>query len=295
MNHKQPHSDGLPPGVGAGLKTCHLDDILAGSPAVAFFEVHAENYMVDGGPFHEHLAAIRERYALSVHGVGLSIGGASAPSKTHLQRLRRLLERHPPAQFSEHLAWSSHDTWHLNDLLPVIYNHTTCQRVCEHVHAVQDALGRRLLLENPSTYLQHEQNHLHETDFLCEVLSRTGCGLLLDVNNTYVSCVNRGERATKWLDRMLDMIPHEWIGEIHLAGHARDVDAAGDTLLIDHHGQPVDEAVWQLYAQVIARVGRPVPTLIEWDNNVPTWATLLQEVERAHQLQAQHSRQAVAT
>ncbi len=277
--------DTLPAGVGAGLKPMHVDEILAGGHGVDFFEIHAENYMVDGGPFHRHLQAVRDRYALSVHGVGLSIGGQEAPDTSHLVRLRQLLDRYQPQQFSEHLAWSSHGPWHFNDLLPIAYNHQTLQRVCHHVDLVQDALGRRMLLENPSTYVQHTNSCLHETDFLAEVLAKTGCGLLLDVNNVFVSCVNHGEDPAEWMNRMLDGLADDAVGEIHLAGHAVDVDAAGDPLLIDNHGSPVADAVWQLYEKTLRRLQRPVPTLIEWDNHVPAWRRLLAEAERARDVQ----------
>ena len=267
---------GLPWRAGIGLKPQHFREVLATRPEIGFFEVHAENYMVDGGPFHHFLGRIREHYALSLHGVGLSIGGEGTLDDSHLDRLASLIERYEPASFSEHLAWSSHGEAFFNDLLPVPYDRPTLDRVCRHIHRVQERLRRRMLLENPSTYLEFESSTLGETQFLCEVLRRTGCGLLLDVNNVHVSCTNHGRDALAYVNDL----PLECVGEIHLAGFARDQDAAGAPLLIDSHGSPVDEAVWALYAQVIDRLG-PVPTLLERDNDVPSLETLLAEAGRA--------------
>ena len=267
---------GLPWRAGIGLKPQHFREVLAALPEIGFFEVHAENYMVDGGPFHHFLGRIREHYPLSLHGVGLSIGGEGALDESHLDRLAALVGRYEPATFSEHLAWSSHGETFFNDLLPLPYDRPTLDRVCRHIHRVQERLQRRMLLENPSTYLEFESSTLGETQFLREVLRRTGCGLLLDVNNVHVSCTNHGRDAMAYVNDL----PLECVGEIHLAGFARDQDAAGAPLLIDSHGSPVDEAVWALYAQVIDRLG-PVPTLLERDNDVPSLETLLAEAGRA--------------
>lgn len=277
---RQGHAgDELPARAGIGLKPEHFRAVLDTRPELGFFEVHAENYMVDGGPFHHYLGRIREDYPLSLHGVGLSIGGEAALDEAHLDRLAALIRRYQPASFSEHLAWSSHGEVFFNDLLPVPYDRTTLARVCDHVDRVQERLQRRMLLENPSTYVEFEASNIDETDFLCQVIRRTGCGLLLDVNNIYVSCVNHGRDAAAYIDAL----PLEAVGQIHLAGFARDQDAAGAPLLIDSHGSPVDDAVWALYAAVAARLG-PMPTLLERDNDVPALATLLAEARCAEEL-----------
>lgn len=269
----------LPARAGVGLKSRHFRDVLDTRPDIGFFEVHAENYMVDGGPFHHHLSLIREQFPLSLHGVGLSIGAQGPLDESHLDALAALVARYQPASFSEHLAWSTHEGVFLNDLLPLPYNNETLQRVCEHIDRVQNRLGRAMLLENPSTYVEFSSSTMSESEFLCEVVARTGCGLLLDVNNAYVSCVNHGRDVVAFIDDL----PLEAVGEIHLAGFATDEDGAGAPLLIDSHGSAVDEAVWSLYAGVIARLG-PTPTLLERDNNVPSLDTLLAEAWRAENM-----------
>lgn len=267
--------------VGVGLKPQHFQAILRERPDLGFFEVHAENYMVDGGPFHHCLARIRERHELSLHGVGLSIGGEEELDRRHLDRLAALIERYRPAYFSEHLAWSSHRGVFFNDLLPLRYDGAALARVCDHVDLAQEHLKRRMLLENPSTYVSFTDSTLTEAQFLREVIARTGCGLLLDVNNAYVSCVNRGADPAVYIDAL----PLDAVGEIHLAGFSVDRDAAAAPLLIDSHGSRVDEAVWQLYGHVIERIG-PKPTLIEWDNDVPELTVLLAEARRAGRVAA---------
>lgn len=266
----------LPLRAGIGLKPEHFSEIVDDRPDTGFFEIHAENYFVAGGPFHHYLGRIREYYPLSVHGVGLSIGGAEAPDKAHLKALRTLLERYQPQSFSEHLAWSSHAGIFANDLLPLPYTAATLARVCDHIGRVQDFLGRQLLLENPATYIEFEQSSYSETDFISEIIRRSGCGLLLDVNNVYVSCVNHNRDPLDTLGEL----PLDAVGEIHLAGFSRDCDADGAPLLIDSHGSRVDNAVWNLYRQLLAQTG-PRPTLIEWDNDVPELGTLLGEARRA--------------
>jgi uncharacterized protein len=269
-------TDYILPRVGVGLKPEHYDTILETRPDIGFFEVHAENYMGAGGPPHRYLSEIRRRYPLSMHGVGLSIGSAGPLNREHLGRLALLVERYAPSLFSEHLAWSTHESSFFNDLLPVPYTAEALDRVCEHIDQVQDALARQMLLENPSTYLSFAESTYSEIDFIAEAVRRTGCGLLLDVNNVYVSSVNQEWDARSYIDHY----PLTHVREIHLAGHTRQTDEEGRPLLIDTHDRPVDEIVWALFAHAIEQLG-PTPTLIEWDTNVPEWQDLEAEVERA--------------
>jgi hypothetical protein len=266
----------LPARAGVGLKPEHFKEILATQPDIGFFEVHAENYMVPGGPFHYYLTRIRERYALSIHGVGLSIGADAPLDLDHLNALTVLLKRYQPESFSEHLAWSTHSDVFLNDLLPLPYNTATLQRVCDHIDQVQSHLGRRMLLENPATYIEFAASTWNEATFLSEVVRRTGCGLLLDVNNVYVSSVNHQRDAKA----VVQALPLAQVGEIHLAGFAEQVDGKDDRLLIDSHGSPVAQAVWDLYAFTLGLTG-PVATLLERDNDIPTWPVLLAEANLA--------------
>ncbi len=265
--------------AGIGLKDDHALPLLDGAAAVDFLEVHAENLMLAGGPRLRRLERLRERMPLSIHGVGLSIGAAAPLDVAHLDALAALLRRFEPRWFSEHLAWSSHGGAFLADLLPLPYDDTTLRRVCEHIDRVQTRLRRPLLLENPSSYVEFAASTMEESSFIAEVVRRTGCGVLLDVNNAYVSGVNHGRDP--WA--LIEALPAGAIGEIHLAGFAEDRDAAGDRLLIDHHGAPVDTAVWQLYERCIARFG-PLPTLIERDNDVPALPVLAAEASRARAL-----------
>ncbi|MCZ8151526.1 MAG: DUF692 domain-containing protein [Rhodobacteraceae bacterium] len=273
----------LPATTGLGFKPEHFDAIRTTRPRLGFFEVHAENYMGAGGAPHRHLAALRQDHALSLHGVGLSIGGPDRPDPAHLSRLRALITRYQPAAFSEHLAWSSHGGDYLNDLLPLPYTHETLSRICDHVDEVQSALGCRLLLENPSTYILFEQSSIDEPDFLAEIARRTGCGLLLDINNVFVSCTNHHRDPRDWLAA----VHLSQVGEIHLGGHAEETLPSGP-LLIDNHGSPVADPVWSLYAQVIADAG-PLPTLIEWDNDIPPFDILLAEAVRADAILSRHA------
>lgn len=268
------------PLAGIGLKDEHAPLLLAGAAIVDFLEVHAENVMGAGGPRLRQLERLRERLPLSIHGVGLSLGGVDPIDDAHLERLAALQRRFEPAWFSEHVAWSVHAGHWYGDLLPVPYDRPTLARVCDNVDRVQSRLGRRLLLENPSTYLGFCSATMHEGEFLTEVVRRTGCGLLLDVNNAYVSGVNHGRDP--W--STIGALPRDAIGEIHLAGFSEDRDPDGGRMLIDHHGSPVDEAVWQLYERVIEWVG-PVPTLIERDNHIPPLSVLVGEADRARQVQ----------
>ncbi len=261
---------------GVGYKPQHFAAITADPGPVGWLEIHAENYMGAGGRPLAQLRHLADRFPISVHGVGLSIGGESPLDRDHLARLKQLCTWLKPASFSEHLAWSTHDGAYLNDLLPLPYTPATLSRVAAHINEVQDVLGRRMLLENPSTYIAFSDTAMAETDFLAEVVRRTGCGLLLDVNNVYVSGTNQNYDPLGYLDAF----PLSAVGEIHLGGHHEDRDDHGNPLLIDSHGTEVVDPVWALYAQVIRRAG-PRPTLIEWDNDVPDWAVLASEAARA--------------
>ncbi|MFN4170245.1 MAG: DUF692 family multinuclear iron-containing protein [Pseudorhodobacter sp.] len=266
----------LPAAAGVGYKPQHFTDLLNAPGPVKWLEIHAENYMGDGGRPLAQLRHLAERFAISVHGVGLSIGGAAPPDAEHLARLKRLCDWLQPASFSEHLAWSTHDGAFLNDLLPLPYTEATLTRVAGHIDRVQDVLGRRMLLENPSSYLAFADSTMPEVEFLRALAARTGCGLLLDVNNVEVSAVNLGFSARDYLAAF----PMEFVGEIHLGGHAEDADDTGARLLIDSHGTEVADPVWRLFAGVMAAAG-PRPVLIEWDNDVPDWPVLAAEAGRA--------------
>jgi uncharacterized protein (UPF0276 family) len=272
----------LPPEPGLGFKPQHFAAIRETRARLGFFEIHAENYMGAGGPPHARLAALRADYAISIHGVGLSIGGPGPLDRDHLARLRALCDRYEPESFSEHLAWSSHDGAYLDDLLPLPYTEETLALVADHVDAVQEALGRTMLLENPATYLVFAQSDIPETDFLAEIASRTGCGLLLDVNNVFVSATNHRTDAMAYLDAF----PLGAVGEIHLGGHEEAALPSGP-LLIDAHNAPVADPVWALYGEIIRCAG-PLPTLIEWDNDVPAFAVLMEEADRARAILDAH-------
>lgn len=279
IEHPTARAGNLPLRAGLGLKPQHYQEILDSTPDIGFFEVHAENYMVAGGAFHHFLGLIRERYPLSLHGVGLSIGGAGPLDEAHLDRLAELLKRYQPQSFSEHLAWSSHEQVFFNDLLPVAYDEVTLARVCEHVERVQSRLQRQMLLENPATYVEFACSSMDEAQFISAVVQRTGCGLLLDVNNVYVSCINHQRDPLQYLHSL----PLAAVAQIHLAGFAEDQDGLGERLLIDSHGAPVDQAVWTLYEHLLTLTG-PQPTLLERDNQVPAFSVLLAEAQQAEQL-----------
>ncbi len=266
----------LPPRPGVGYKPQHFAALVEHPEPVAWLEIHAENYMGEGGRALAQLRHLAERFPISVHGVGLSIGGEGRLDAEHLARLKHLCGWLKPASFSEHLAWSTHEGAYLNDLLPLPYTEATLACVADHIDEVQEVLGRRMLLENPSTYVAFTETAMGEVEFLAEIAGRTGCGLLLDVNNVYVSGTNQNYDPLGYLrDFPLDLV-----GEIHLGGHDEDRDDHGNRLLIDSHGAEVVDPVWALYAQVIAR-GGPRPTLIEWDNDVPDWPVLVAEAARA--------------
>jgi uncharacterized protein (UPF0276 family) len=271
-----PATSRIPPSAGLGLKAEHYRDVLARKPQLGFFEIHAENYMGEGGPPHRYLTAIRDIYPLSLHGVGLSIGGNRPLDREHLQRLKALNERYQPGLFSEHLACSTHEGGYLPDLLPLPYTAETLQRVCEHIDETQTSIGRQMLLENPSSYLSFAESTFSEADFIAEVVRRTGCGLLLDVNNVFVSARNLGTSATAYIEAY----PLGHVQEFHLAGHDAAAEPEGGEVLIDAHGSDVADAVWDLFAFTVSRTG-PRPVLIERDANVPPLDVLLAEASRA--------------
>jgi uncharacterized protein (UPF0276 family) len=263
--------------AGIGLRAPHVDEVVAGRPAVGWLEVHAENYM-GGGAALRALEQVRREYPISLHGVGLSLGSADGLDRRHLERLRALAERIQPALVSEHLAWSVSGGAYLNHLLPLPYDDETLGLVTRHVDEAQARLGRRLLVENPSSYLRFRHSTIPEPQFLAELARRTGCGLLCDVNNVFVSGHNVGFDPEAYLDAL----PAAAIGEIHLAGHSRN-DADGRPILIDDHGCPVADTVWALYARALRRFG-PVPSLVEWDTDLPALSTLLGEARRADEI-----------
>jgi uncharacterized protein (UPF0276 family) len=265
----------MPPTAGLGLKSQHYADALAAEDEGLWFEVHPENYMAAGGPRLRWLEAIRARHPLSLHGVGLSLAADADPDPAHLAALKALAKRFEPFVVSEHLAWSTHRGVHQPDLLPFPRTRAALDRIAGNVGRAQDVLGRKILIENPSLYLPLTGHDLDETDFLIDLTRRTGCGLLVDVNNVFVSAANLRYAAETYLDAL----PAEAIGEIHLAGHG--ADEGGSALLIDTHGAPVAEPVWTLYQRLIDRVG-PRPTLIERDDDIPTFETLMAERDRAH-------------
>jgi uncharacterized protein (UPF0276 family) len=261
----------LPYSAGIGLRAPHLSQVLAARPSVPWFEVHSENYFADGGPALAALDRIRADYPISLHGVGLSLGSTDALDTAHLAKLSRLVDRIEPAQVSEHLCWSSVNGRHFNDLLPLPYTREALDHVCARVSAVQDCLGREILVENVSSYLTFPESTMPEFEFVVAVAERSGCRLLVDVNNIYVNARNHGGDA----DAYLEAIPRSLVAEIHLAGF----DASGPCL-IDTHGTPVAPDVWALYGRALRRFGR-VPTLIEWDTDIPEFAVLQREAATA--------------
>lgn len=261
--------------AGTSFKAEHFAAALSSPAADLWFEVHAENYMVAGGPRLAMLEELRSRFPLSLHGVGMSLAGAAPPDEAHLAALKRLVDRYQPALVSEHLAWSRSDGRCFPDLLPVPRTAEVLARLAANIGRVQDVLGRQILIENPTHYLALE-HQWSEADFLAELAQRTGCALLVDVNNVVVGAHNLGQDAADWLEA----IPAELVGEVHLAGHSPD--AAG-SLLIDSHDEPVSETVWALYQRLIERIG-PRPTLIERDGRIPAFAELTRERDRAQEI-----------
>lgn len=264
-------------GTGIGLRAPHVNAVLASQPAIGWLEVHAENYM-GGGPALTALKKLRQEYPVAIHGVGLSLGSAAPLDTRHVRRLQGLVEALEPVLVSEHLSWSVAGGTYLNHLLPLPYTEETLAHVVQHIEQVQEALQCRLLVENPSSYLRFTSSTIPEVEFLSALVQRTGCGLLCDVNNIYVSCTNLGGDPLAYLEAL----PASAVGEMHLAGHAVN-DADGLQILIDDHGSPVAEPVWALYAHAVRRFG-PVATLIEWDTQIPPLPVLLQEASTATQV-----------
>ncbi|MEL6436810.1 MAG: DUF692 domain-containing protein [Pseudomonadota bacterium] len=278
----------IPARAGVSFKHDHTNDILADAGDVAFLEVHAENYMGDGGHPHRTLERIRRDHPLSLHGVCMSLGGPQPLNADHLQRFKALVDRYEPGLVSEHLAWSTHDDVFYNDLLPLPYTRETLSHVCDHIDQMQSAIGRTILLENPATYVLFDDAEMTETDFLHAIVHRTGCGLLLDLNNVFVSATNHHFSAMEYLDAF----PLHAVGEIHLAGHTEQTDDEGELLLIDSHNRPVADPVWALYERVLDRTG-PITTLVEWDSDLPEWPVLRAEAGAANaiieKIQRRHS------
>ena len=275
----------LPAQCGIGLRAPHFSAVLTQLPALGFLEVHSENYFGDGGQPHDYLEQLRAHYPLSLHGVGLSLGSAQGLDMAHLAKLKALIHRYQPALVSDHLCWSAVNGQHLNDLLPLPYTCEALDTLVRNVEQAQSYLGRRLLVENISSYVRFADAELSEAEFMTELARRSGCGILLDVNNLYVNEVNFGTSATA----LIDALPHGVVGEIHLAGFE-----AGSDCLIDTHSRPVCAAVWALYEHVLQRFGA-LPSLIEWDSDIPPLDTLLGEAAHAQALlddTVQHARAA---
>ncbi len=268
----------VPQRAGAGLKAQHYQAILEQQPDIGWFEVHPENYMGAGGPPLRYLEQIRRDYPLSLHSVGTSLGSHRPLNRQHLLNLKRLVDRFQPGLVSEHLSWSHGREWFTHDLIPLLYTEQALELVVDHVDQVQEVLQRRILIENPSSYLQFKRSAIPEAEFLAEVVKRSGAGLLLDVNNVYVSCCNHGWDVGEYIDAL----PLERVGEIHLAGHS--IQQLESTVMrVDDHGSPVASEVWSLYQRCIDVLG-PIPTLIERDSNIPTFPELFREVQIAEEV-----------
>jgi len=279
----------IPAQAGIGLRFPHHASVIEDQPRIAWLEVHPENYFGGGTPLR-YLDAIRREYPISLHGVGLSLGSAEGLDEQHLKRLRRLMERIEPGLVSEHLAWNAVDGAHFADLLPLPLTEEALEVVCHNVEVAQDYLGRKILIENPSSYLRYRQSTIPEWQFITEVAARTDCDILCDVNNVFVSACNHGLDARHYLRSL----PAARIGEFHLAGHRLRSFEDGRSICIDDHGSRVCEGVWQLYAFAVGLFG-PAPTLIEWDTDVPALSILMEEAAKAQQImdaERQHARAA---
>lgn len=264
--------------AGVGLRAPHYNAVLTQEPDVGFFEVHSENFFVLGGKAHQTLKRIQEKYPLSFHGVSLSLGSAQEPDKSHLKRLKQLVDEYHPTLVSEHIAWTMTDETHLNDLLPIPYTDEALAILARNVDIVQNELQRKILLENPSSYLTFNvENQMHEGCFMQTLVDQTGCGILLDINNIYVSCQNMDTDAYEHLKKM----PLSAVEEVHLAGHSDKELSSGKTLKIDTHSDVVCDDVWQLYDAFLKLKKQAVPTLIEWDSDIPEFDVLLAEAHKA--------------
>jgi uncharacterized protein (UPF0276 family) len=279
----------IPAAAGIGLRFPHHQRVVTERPNVAWFEVHTENYMGGGAPL-KYLEAIRRDYPISLHGVGLSLGSAEGLDESHLERTRHVAERIQPRLVSDHLSWSVTAGTYLGDLLPLPLTEEALDIVSRNVQRFQDCIGRAILVENPSTYMEFRHSTIPEWEFLAALAGRTGCGILCDVNNIFVSASNHGWDAHTYLAGL----PVSAIGEIHLAGHALRELGDGRSLRIDDHGSAVDDAVWALYHDAVDRFG-PVPTLIEWDNDIPPLETLMAEADKASTILAAAGRHALAS
>jgi hypothetical protein len=268
--------------VGVGLKPSYYEDVMAGRSPIGWFEVHTENYMGEGGVPHYYLSEIAKHYPISMHGVGMSLGSGERLDAAHLARTKELVDRYQPTLVSEHVAWNIVDGRFHNDLLPLPYTEEALANLVSNIVQFQDAIGRSILIENPSTYLRFKHSSLDEPTFMKEAAKRSGCGLILDINNVYVSSVNTGFNAHEYIDQ----ITADIVGEVHLAGHTvRNFDEA--TLLIDDHGSSVSEEVWNLFEYALQHIG-PKPTLIEWDNNVPKFEVLIAEAALAQNIMSKY-------
>ncbi len=270
----------FPDMTGVSLKPCYYQQIIEEKPSVGFFEIHAENYLSSGGPAKYYLDKIRQDYPITVHGVGLSIGGEQPLNINHLNKVIELVNEVEPIVFSEHLAWSNHFSHYFNDLLPLPYTDKTLDRVCEHIDLIQSTMKQQMLLENPATYIEFEESKYHEVEFLRTIAHRTGCRLLLDINNIEVSCFNHKNSAKTYLAEF----PLQYVEQIHLAGYSLDENNT-IPLKIDSHSAPVASEVWELYSSVQSGP-KPIPTLIEWDNDLPTFKQLYSQAKKADSIQA---------
>lgn len=268
----------LPKNAGISLKPQHYDELLDEKYSTGWLEIHPENYMGRGGAPHAYLRKIREKYNLSMHGVGMSIGSSSGLDSKHLSRLKELVDHYQPDQISEHLSWSHWNSIFLNDLLPLPYTEESLIIVCDNIDKVQSVLGRTILVENPSTYIDFKNSDFSEPDFFRAVTKRSGCGVLLDINNVFVSAYNNGFDPYLYLDNF----PENSVDEIHLAGHSLKPLTETSKIRIDDHGSEVKDEVWELFRYFLTREGRSIPTLIEWDTDVPSLEVLLQEASKAN-------------
>ena len=272
----------IPNKVGLGLRSKHYKDILDNKAKVSWLEVHSENYFSDGGLPHYYLKKINNMLPISFHGVGLSLGSAEPVNMNHLKKLKKLFSIYNPSLISEHLSWSSIDNRYFNDLLPLLYTDESFKIFCDKVKITQDYLGRQILIENPSSYISYKSSNINEWDFYSQIPNETGCGLLLDINNIYVSCQNHNYNPEDYLNA----INTKHIQEYHLAGYSTKKFDKG-TILIDDHGSKVKDPVWNLFHKTIKKLGAK-PTLIEWDTNIPSFTTLLEEATKAQNILDKH-------